>query len=200
MTYPPRPESQIMISYEDAKVAGSPRGCTPVQTSNATSTRMPCDWLSCVHCHTVGADFTFWSCTPGTRASSQNQDGQRGGEAGEGTDLDALGRVVEDVGVALHVVRVVLPRPLRAPRHAVPARADQRRVLLPDARGCICQGWRMRMRVSMESHGSRIATTYICPRGSGRGCTPPQPYNRSLATFVRARHGPGEARAQEKPE
>lgn len=50
--------------------------------------------------------------------------------------LDALSGVVEDVRVALHVVRGVLPVPLRAPRHAVAARAKERRVLVADTRIC----------------------------------------------------------------
>ena len=40
--------------------------------------------------------------------------------------LDAFGRVGEKVCVALHIVRVVLPRPLRAPRDGVAAGAKQR--------------------------------------------------------------------------
>ena len=41
-------------------------------------------------------------------------------------ELDALGGVVEDVRVALHVVRRVGPLPLSPPRDRVPIRAEER--------------------------------------------------------------------------
>lgn len=50
--------------------------------------------------------------------------------------LDALGGVGLDVRVALHVVPAVLPVPHRAPRDAVPARAQQRRGLVAGTGTC----------------------------------------------------------------
>ena len=83
---PPCPESQIMISYEDALVAGWPDGAVPVQMSYLcrrtvhrlvqrteghgrmaaydTSARMPDDSLSYTHDQAVGADRRAESCTP----------------------------------------------------------------------------------------------------------------------------------------